>query len=108
MSKTGKLDFTKVRPKNKKPTEDEIERAAFIAERTARVAALKVKVDEMEFDGDETSQNRMARSIVGMSDTDTLPWTLADNTTVQVTKAQLTQALRLSGLAQAEVWAMPD
>lgn len=102
------IQYDKAKPRPKVPTQDELDRAAFIAERTARVAALKVKVEGMEFDGDETSQNRMARSIVGMSDTDTLPWTLADNTVVQVTKAQLTQALRLSGLAQAEVWAMPD
>lgn len=102
------IQFDKAKPRPKVATDAEVERSKFIADRTARVAALKVKVGDLEFDGDETSQNRMARSIVGMNDTDTLPWTLANNEVVQVTKAQLTQALRLSGLAQAEVWAMPD
>lgn len=59
------------------------------------------------FDGHEDAQNRMARALLGLSDTDTMPWVLADNTIVQVTKAELQEALRLSGTALAELWVKP-
>ena len=75
--------------------------------RRAAVATIIVDVDGMKFEGDETSQDRMTRSIVAMADDDMIPWVLADNSIVQVTKAQLKQALRLSGLKQAELWVVP-
>ena len=59
------------------------------------------------FDGYEDAPNRMARALLGLSDTDTMPWVLADNTVVQVTKAELQEALRLSGTAMAELWVKP-
>jgi hypothetical protein len=61
----------------------------------------------MKFDGDETSQDRMARSIVALNDGETVQWVLADNTIAQVTKEQLRQALRMSGEAQTAIWADP-
>lgn len=59
------------------------------------------------FDGHEDAQNRIARALLGLGDADTLPWVLADNTIVQVTKAELQEALRLSGAAMAELWVKP-
>lgn len=56
------------------------------------------------FDGDEDAQNRMLRSIQLLTDEDELPWVLADSTVALVTKAELTEALRLSGLAMAQIW----
>lgn len=67
-----------------------------------------VTVGDKVFDGDETSQTRMARSIVAMTDTETVLWVLADNTPVQVTKAELTEALRLAGEEQTRLWMMPS
>lgn len=59
------------------------------------------------FDGDETSQNRMARAIIALNaaapDT-TVNWTLADNTVAQVGAAELTEALAIAGAAQAAIW----
>lgn len=59
------------------------------------------------FDGHEDAQNRMARALLGLGDADTMPWVLADNTVAQVTKAELQEALRLSGAAMAELWVLP-
>ncbi|EWC40210.1 DUF4376 domain-containing protein, partial [Stutzerimonas stutzeri] len=72
--------------------------------RAAAVAAIKVEVDGMVFQGDETSQTRMARSLSVMKDDETIRWVLADNTPAQVTKAQLVEALRLAGAEQARLW----
>lgn len=92
------------------PTAEEIaaeELAKAKAERAEYVAKLVVTVDDLQFDGDETSQDRMARSCVALNDGETVQWVLADNTIAQVTKEQLRQALRLAGEAQTAIWANP-
>lgn len=76
-------------------------------ERAEAVSKIVVEVDGMKFDGDETSQGRMARSAVAMTEEETITWVLHDNTIAQVTKAQLLQALRLSGEEQTRLWTMP-
>lgn len=81
-----------------------IERERFKSARDARVAAIKVVVDGMEFDGDERSQERMARTLAGMFENDEITWILADNSRVSVTKTQLREALRLAVLSQASIW----
>jgi len=87
-------------------------RELFKQERAKAVAATVVLVDIDEntaylFDGDETSQTRMARAMVTMTDTDVTPWVLADNTPVLVTKAQLAVALRKAAEEQTRLWVMP-
>lgn len=92
------------------PTDEEIaaeELAKAKAKRAEYVAKLVVTVDDLQFDGDETSQDRMARSCVALNDGETVQWVLADNTIAQVTKEQLRQALRLAGEAQTAIWADP-
>lgn len=76
-------------------------------ERADYVSKIIVEVDGMKFDGDETSQDRMARSIVALNEGETVQWVLADNTIAQITKEQLRQALRLAGEAQTAIWANP-
>lgn len=77
-------------------------------ERADYVSKIVVEVDGMKFDGDETSQDRMARSVVALNDdNETVQWVLADNTIAQVTRIQLKQALRLAGEAQTAIWANP-
>lgn len=56
------------------------------------------------FDGDEVAQGRMARAALVMSDTDMLPWVMADNTVVPVSKVELMEALKLAGVAMASIW----
>lgn len=59
-----------------------------------------------EFDGDEVSQTRMARAIIGLqaAGLTTIDWTLANNQTVPVTLAELTEALILAGQEQSALW----
>lgn len=78
-------------------------------ERAIKVAAIKVEVDGMEFDGDEQAQSRMARAITAAETAglESTVWVLADNTVATVTKAQLQQALSKAMLAMAELWTAP-
>lgn len=74
--------------------------------RQTAVDAITVEVNGKVFDGDETSQTRMSRAILGMQATGqaTITWVLADNTVTQATQAELTEALCLAGARQAELW----
>ena len=82
------------------------------ATRATKVAALTVTVDGMVFDADETSQNRMSRVVagaqaLGIDQSTTQVWVLADNTVATPTVAQLAQALKLAGEAQTALWTKP-
>lgn len=92
------------------PTAEQL-RANAKAARTTAVAAITVTTSTGKtFDGDEQSQERMARAILisqltGLTST---TWTLADNAIVTVTLAELTEALILSGQQQAALWPIPE
>lgn len=76
--------------------------------RYALVGAITVTTTSGNvFDGDENSQNRMARAIAGMDDTDTMLWVLSDNQLITVNKTELREALRLSGIAMTTIWMAP-
>lgn len=78
---------------------------AWTAERNERVRAIVVEVDGLLFDGDEDSQNRMARAVTGADlMTEAIEWTLADNTTAIVTVQILKTACRLAGEEQTRIW----
>ena len=82
------------------------------AERASAVSKITVTVDGMVFDGDETSQERMSRTITaavatGEPMTATTTWVLADNTIAQPSIQQLAQALRAAGEQQTALWAVP-
>jgi hypothetical protein len=97
---------------NPPKTAEQIEveaREAFKAQREVAVAAITITTAAGNvFDGDEVSQGRMARAIIGLSATGdpatTITWILADNTPVLVTAAELTEAMVLSGNAQSALW----
>lgn len=73
--------------------------------RNAQVAAIKVTVSSGKvFDGDEVSQDRMARAVAAGDPGQTTQWKLADNTAAVVTYAELREALRLAGQAQTAIW----
>jgi len=76
--------------------------------RAKAVSEIKVTVDNMVFDGDETSQTRMSRAITSLRDNETQPWTLANDENVLVTKEQLIEALRLAGTEQTRLWVYPN
>ena len=77
------------------------------AEREDYVSKIVVEVDGMMFDGDEVSQDRMARSIIALDLGEKVQWVLADNTIEMVTRAQLREALRKAGKAQTAIWSDP-
>ena len=83
------------------------------AERAESVAKIKVTVDGMVFDGDETAQTRMGRTIAAAQalgvdiNTYTQTWALADNTIATPTIKQLAQALKLAGEEQTKLWTVP-
>ena len=88
--------------------------AKAVADREAAKKAREVAVNNIKvttqagntFDGDETSQTRMARAITVLSTgfAASVPWVLADNTVIQADIAELTEALALAGAAQAAIW----
>lgn len=84
-----------------------ISREQFKMDRTAIVARITVTVDGMIFDGDEISQGRMDRAsrVMEKQSIESMPWTLTDNTVVEVTYTQLDTAVFLSGVKQSSVWA---
>lgn len=78
------------------------------AQRQEAVGAIRVTTAAGNtFDGDETSQTRMARAIIALQATggaQSVTWVLADNSVIDATAAELTEALALAGAAQAAVW----
>lgn len=93
---------------NPSKTEEELAaeaRAVWKAEREIAVSLIKTTTEAGNvFDGDEISQGRMARAVVSMTSEDTVTWVLADNTVIQATQAELQEALKLAGAAQASIW----
>ena len=89
--------------KNAPPTRDELK-----AERAAKVRAIKVTTAAGNtFDGDEVSQGRMSRAVIALGAAPsgtTVNWVLSDNTVINATQAELTEALLLAGQAQAAIW----
>lgn len=86
-------------------------RAELKAERDAKVSAIVVTTSTGKaFNGDETSQTRMSRAIVAMqiAGANTITWVLADNTAVEVTLTELSEALVLAGQAQAAIWVLSN
>lgn len=79
-------------------------RTIFKLNRQKQVESLTVEVDGMVFDGDEISQGRMARAAFTMLEGESIGWVLANNEQVMVTKEVLTQALRLAGAKQSQIW----
>jgi hypothetical protein len=83
-------------------------REAWKARRAEAVRNIKVTTTSGRvFDGDEISQARMARAILGLQPAGegaTVTWVLADNTQVSVTAAELSEALNLAGAEQARLW----
>ena len=97
----AQIDQNKADQAAKAPAKAKEDRAAEVAALTVTTTAGNV------FDGNEDAQSRMARAILSMTDTDTTTWILANNTVLAVTKAELLEALKLTGEAQTKVWVAP-
>lgn len=77
------------------------------SKRDGEVSRITVEVDGMTFDGDEMSQQRVARSILALGDGETITWVLHDNSIAEVTKEQLQQVLRKAVEKQTKLWTVP-
>lgn len=90
------------------------EMAARPSERDRSKSARELAVSQIKvttaagntFDGDEVSQGRMARAVIALSTglAPTVTWVLADNSVIEATAAELTEALVRAGQAQAAIW----
>ena len=65
---------------------------------------IEVIYNGVVYQGDEKSQDRMSRAIVGMDDDDTIEWTAKDNSKVVLLRSDLKQILRLAGIEQTKAW----
>ena len=65
---------------------------------------IEVIYNEIIYQGDEKSQDRMSRAVVGMDDYDTIEWKAKDNSKVVLLRSELKQILKLSGIEQTKVW----
>lgn len=83
-------------------------RDIFKQSRAEAVGAIKVTTRAGNtYDGDEISQGRMARAILGLQAAEVgavITWVLADNSIVDVSAAELIEALTLAGAEQARLW----
>lgn len=83
-------------------------REAFKAQRTIDVSAIGVTTSlGRTFDGDELSQGRMARAILGLQaagEGAQVRWVLSDNSLALVGAEELSEALMLAGSEQARLW----
>lgn len=86
----------------------EMERERFKLERADSVSRITVTTSSGRiFDGDEMSQGRMARAIIGLMAQPAgtaVTWVLANNDVVDVQLEELQEALKLAGLRQTELW----
>jgi len=86
------------------PTIEELKLA-----RGEMVEAITVEVDGKTFDGNERSQDRLARAILALeyAEQNDIEWTLTDGSAATVTIEELKEALMLAGQRQTEIWRMP-
>jgi hypothetical protein len=96
--------FTREEAPPAPPTREQLKQA-----RQAAVDAITVTVNDKVFDGDETSQGRMARAlrVAEITGQTSCTWVLHDNTAVEVTRDELAQALALAMQAQGAIWVIP-
>jgi len=103
------IDWSQLKTAEQKADEAaQAAREAWKARRAEAVRNIKVTTTSGRvFDGDEASQGRMARAILGLQEAGegaTVTWVLADNAPVAVTAAELSEALHLAGAEQARLW----
>lgn len=88
-------------------TPEEIQQALYNqwkAERQSKVDNIEVELNGVVYQGDETSQTRIARAVSVMEDTDTTMWVAKDNSVNELSKADLKYILREAGIKQTLIW----
>ena len=87
------------------PITDEVRKIIAKEEKRKHVSEIVVVTQNGNaFDGDEVSQNRMARAVTASERGDETEWVLSDNSVVLVAHEELKEALRLSGEEMTRAW----
>lgn len=74
-------------------------------ERAELVNLIVVEVNGNTYQGNEDAQSRLARAVASADDFESVvPWTMSDNSVVEVTYADLKEALRKSHQEQTAIW----
>ena len=69
------------------------------------VSEIEVMYQEVIYQGDETSQDRMSRAINGLpDDTTTMSWKAKDNSMQELNRLDLKEILFLAGQEQTRIW----
>ena len=68
-----------------------------------KINSIEINYNGVVYQGDEKSQDRISRAIVGMDDDDTIEWKAKDNSKVTLLKSDLKQILRLAGVEQTKL-----
>lgn len=79
-------------------------RVNFKKQRALQVDNIEVSYKGNTYQGDETSQNRMTRAILSMTDTEVIPWVTKDNKKVNLSKVDLSAILKQAGIIQTSLW----
>lgn len=79
-------------------------RLEFKKTRQQQVDNIEVTYNGNIYQGDETSQNRMTRAILAMTDTEVIPWVTKDNKNVNLSKVDLSSILKQAGIIQTSLW----
>lgn len=100
------IDWSKLRlPADMAAEQAQADYEAWKIGRMEKVDSIVVEVDGLRFDGDEDSQNRMARAVAAADSLlEATEWTLADNTIAMVSVQTLKIACRLAGEEQTRIW----
>ena len=73
--------------------------------RMTLVSEIEVMYQEVIYQGDETSQDRMSRAINGLpDDTTTISWKAKDNSIQELNRLDLKEILFLAGQEQTRIW----
>lgn len=69
------------------------------------VSSIEVVHNNVIYQGDETSQDRMSRAINGLPDNmTTISWKASDNSSHELTRVGLKEILFLAGQEQTRIW----
>lgn len=102
-----KEEFEQVIVELNTPSEEEQKQIIYNqwkAERQSKVDNIEVELNDVIYQGDETSQTRIARAVSVMEDTDTTMWVAKDNSVNELSKADLKYILREAGIKQTLIW----
>lgn len=81
-----------------------IDRIEFKQNRQILLDNLEVMYNEIIYQADEKSRDRITSAVTGMLETDTKNWIAKDNSKHMLTKTDMQNLLRLVGQAQSDIW----